>query len=58
MNERQPALVIYLDGSMTQMLPVSIAFYEQVARGLSEHATRLKQQAIITPQLPAEDEQE
>lgn len=57
MTEKQPALVIYLDGNMRQMLPVSIAFYEQVARGLSEHAMRLKQQAVITPP-PAEEKQE
>lgn len=58
-NDKPAAIIIYLDGSMTQVAPVSIAFYEQVAKGVAEYATRLKQQAMIAPQPQpeAEDDQ-
>ena len=49
MNERQPALIIYNDGTAEQLIPVSIAFYEQAARGLGSHAERLKQQMVVNP---------
>ena len=46
---RQPALIIYNDGTAEQLIPVSIAFYEQAARGLGSHAERLKQQMVVNP---------
>jgi hypothetical protein len=43
------AIIIRMDGTMEQLLPLSIAFYEQLARGMAQYVERLKGQAVITP---------
>ena len=49
---RQPAFIIYDDGTGQQMIPVNIAFYEQAIRGLSAHVERLKAQMMIPAPMP------
>jgi len=58
MNDKQPVLIIFNDGTMQQVAPVNIAFIEQVARAIGDYAQRLKQQAVINPPMANEEEQE
>jgi len=48
----QPAIIIRADGTMEQLIPLNITFYEQTIRGLTQYVERLKNQAVITPPAP------
>jgi len=56
--KRQPAMIIYTDGTAEQLQPVSITFFEQVSQLLQRLAQQYKQQAMINPAPvePVEDE--
>ena len=56
MNEKQSVFIIYDDGSSQQLLPVSIMFYERWAQGFGEKANQLKQEVMIQPAVPTEEE--
>jgi len=47
--KRQPAMIIYTDGTAEQLQPVSITFYEQVAQMLNRMAQQYKNNAMISP---------
>ena len=46
---KEPAFVIYADGTTEQLAAVPIAFFEDAARMFAEHAERLKNQVMIQP---------
>ena len=56
MTDRQPAFILFSDGTLEQVAPVSIEFIENTARGLADYAQRLKRQAVIAPPQPQEAE--
>ena len=57
MTEKLEALIIYSDGSTEQKLPLPLTFFEGMAQSFARQAEQLKQQVMIQPPQP-EDEQE
>ena len=61
MTDKQPALIIYNDGSIEQLIPLQLTFFEEVTRLLAAQTAQLKQQVMIQPPSapqPTEEEQE
>ena len=54
MDEKQPAMVIFTDGAIEQLTPLSIAFYEQLIRQLSGYTEQLKGKAVFAPPIKPE----
>lgn len=53
-NKRQPALIIYQDGSMDQLLPVTIGWLLEVGNGLIRQAQGVR---VMPPAPQQENEQ-
>jgi len=58
-QQPQPALIINSDGSIEQLIPLSITFFEASVNRLAQHVETLKRQAVFSPpQAPQPKEME
>ena len=48
-NEKKPAMIIYSDGSIEHLEPMSIIFFEQLAQMFASQANKGKQETMINP---------
>jgi len=55
---KEPAFIIYADGTTEQLTAVPIAFFEQAGRMFTEQAARLKTQVMIQPPGKENDNEE